>query len=144
MNGTPPLHTLKALVARLTANRRPSRSDMVSVLRSYSGNDWESLLPPPSSSSEIQRIPVADAAWFRVRILRWPARHHMPFHTHPGFDSVGMRVLAGGPLLEEFRWFDSHHRICVGQYSVSDASQEHRVANIGSHPCVSLSVDVRR
>lgn len=62
---------------------------------------------PFAQSPQTRVAPYAatlmDTDDLRVRLLHWRPGLVMPFHDHPGFDLVAMRVLGGSPLQEHVR-----------------------------------------
>ena len=100
---------------------------------------------------------LVDMDELRVRLLYWRPGLVMPFHDHPGFDLVAMRVLGGSPLQEHVKCSlgdalggpgiggtTIRRELVVGDVSVIPGSRvEHRVkvkfGDMGTH---TLSVEL--
>lgn len=123
------IRTLPALFRRLGY-----RGSLEDTLRAYGGKDWTRARGPWS-------VVLHDDGAARVRLLCWAPGTVLDFHDHPGFDRVGLRHLAGAPLVEERLDPAATRVLRVGDASELAGHERHRVTAVGA--TTTLQVDLR-
>ena len=137
------IRTFGAFRAALAAPSARTPSGLRDALLRYDGRDimqtarWQKFVASTPFVWARTCAPYAttlvDTDELRARILYWSPGSVMPFHDHPGYELVGMRVLGGSPLQEHVRQRGSgvatfRRELVVGDVSVIPGTDaEHRI-----------------
>ena len=164
-SGTRSTRTFAAFRAALASPVARTASGLRDVLLRYDGSDvmdtarWQRIVAGTPFAkawwSGRRNAPHAttlvDTDTLRVRVLYWHPGLVVPFHDHPGFDLVAMRVLCGSPLQEHVAWFGDavggqsvRRELVPGDVSViPGAGAQHRVqVKFGDMSTQTLSVEL--